>query len=287
VRGGHQEYQELRQREKLDLIDEDRARIVAMAKDLPAVWNAKTTTNLERKNLLRLVVREVTLSPIDVPARMTRVQVLWHTGAVSDFRIARPSQYTALATSAVTRALIRDLYLNKKKHDREIATELNRRGLRTGQDRSWDLVAVRHVRCDEGIFRPSPKARFPPQQRADGLYSVHAVAARAGVKPALIRYWARTGAFEPVAHGRQGRPHWFKLDPPALDRLRDLVAQHAQRRLPGQDYRPRRKKAPRNHRRRKWPPASRRNHQPSRRLDRRTNSVNPYTYRLLARAVGT
>jgi len=54
-----QEYQALRQREKIDLTDEDRARIVAMAKDLPAVWNAKTTTNPERKNLLRLVVREV------------------------------------------------------------------------------------------------------------------------------------------------------------------------------------------------------------------------------------
>ena len=237
-----QEYQALRQREKIDLTDEDRARIVAMAKDLPAVWNAKTTTNPERKNLLRLVVREVTISPIDVPARMTRVQVLWQTGAVSDFQIARHSQYTALATSAAALALIRDLYLNKKKHDRQIVAELNRRGLRTGQDRSWDRVAVRHVRCDEGIFRPSSKARFPPQQRADGLYSVQAVAARAGVKPALIRYWARTGAFEPVAQGRQGRPHWFKLDPPALDRLQDLVAQHAQRRLPGQDHRPRRKK---------------------------------------------
>jgi DNA invertase Pin-like site-specific DNA recombinase len=245
------EYQDLRQREKVDLTDEDRARIVALAKNLPAVWNAKTTTNAERKNLLRLVVREVTVSPIDVPARLTRVQVLWQTGAVSDFQIARPSQYTALATSAEALALIRDLYLNKKKHDLEIVTELNRRGLRTGQDRPWDLVAVRHVRCDEGIFRPSPKARFPLEQRADGLYSVQAVAARAGVKPALIRYWARTGAFEPVAQGSQGRPHWFKLDPPALDRLQDLVAQHAQRRLPGQD----RRRHGRRHKGQAGPPA--------------------------------
>jgi hypothetical protein len=40
-----QEHHELRQRERLDLSEEDRRRIVALAKDLPAVWRAKTTTN--------------------------------------------------------------------------------------------------------------------------------------------------------------------------------------------------------------------------------------------------
>jgi hypothetical protein len=187
------EYQEVRRRENIDLSEGDRARILSLAKDLPAVWRATTTTNAERKNLLRLVVREVTVSPIDVPERMTRVQVLWPTGAVSDFTVPRKDKYTAQATSTHALALIRDLSLNEKKDDQEIAAELNRRGLCTGQDRSWDLDAVRRVRCGEGVFRPSPKARRPPDQRSDGLYSVRALAARAGVKPSAIRYWAPHG----------------------------------------------------------------------------------------------
>ena len=232
------EYQDLRRREKIDLSDEDRARILSLAKDLPAVWQAKATTNAERKNLLRLVVREVTVSPIDVPARLTRVQVLWETGAVSDITVVRHDQYTAQTTSAQALAIIRALYLTKKKDDGEIAAELNRRGLRTGQDRAWDMFGVQRARYRESIYRPSPKARRPPDRRSDGLYSVHAVAARAGVKPAVIRYWARTGAFEPVAHEGPGRSHWFKLDTEALDRLQRLAAQYAQRRLPGsQDHR--------------------------------------------------
>jgi hypothetical protein len=136
------EYQEVRRRENIDLSEGDRARILSLAKDLPAVWRATTTTNAERKNLLRLVVREVTVSPIDVPERMTRVQVLWPTGAVSDFTVPRKDKYTAQATSTHALALIRDLYLNETKDDQEIAAELNRRGLCTGQDRSWDLDAV-------------------------------------------------------------------------------------------------------------------------------------------------
>jgi DNA invertase Pin-like site-specific DNA recombinase len=229
------EYHEVRRRETLDLSEEDRTRILSLAKDLPAVWHAETTTHAERKHLLRMVVREVTVSPIEVPARLTRVQVLWQTGAVSDFTVPRKDKYTAQATPAETLALIRELYLNEKQDDGDIAAELNRRGLRTGLNHSWTVSSVRRARYGENIYRPSPKARRAPDQRSDGLYSVHAVAARAGVKPAVIRYWARTGALEPVAHHGPGRPHWFALDSTTLDRLQSLAAQYAQRRLPGSD----------------------------------------------------
>lgn len=195
------------------------------------MWHAETTTHAERKHLLRIVVREVTVSPIEVPARLTRVQVLWQTGAVSDFTVPRKDKYTAQATPAV----IRDRYITQQKSDEEIAAELNRRGLRTGLNHSWTVPAVRRARYGESIYRPSPKARRPPDQRSDGLYSVHAVAARAGVTPAVIRYWARTGALEPVAHQGPGRPHWFKLDSTTIDRLQSLAAQYAHRRLPGSD----------------------------------------------------
>jgi DNA invertase Pin-like site-specific DNA recombinase len=73
------EHDEVRRRVQLELGDQDRARILALARDLPAVWRASTTTQAERKNLLRMVITDVTLSPIDAPARMTRVQVRWET----------------------------------------------------------------------------------------------------------------------------------------------------------------------------------------------------------------
>ncbi len=86
-------YQEARQRDKLELTASDRARVLALAKNLRQVWNAETTTHADRKNLLRMLVQHVTLTPIDVPQRATRIQVLWRSGAVSDFSIPRP-RYT-------------------------------------------------------------------------------------------------------------------------------------------------------------------------------------------------
>jgi DNA invertase Pin-like site-specific DNA recombinase len=219
------EHHEVRRREKIDLSDDDRSRILALAKDLPAVWNAETTTHAERKNLLRMLVREVTVSPIEVPARQVRVQVLWQTEAVSDFTLPRKDKYTAQATPPATIDLLGDLYLVQQKSDAEIAAELNRRGLMTGVNRPWQVPTVRRVRYDVGLYRPSPKSRRPPERNAAGLYSVHAVAARVGVRPGVIRYWAREGVLDPVAHGGPGRPHWFRLDEVTVARLRAAAAQ--------------------------------------------------------------
>jgi DNA invertase Pin-like site-specific DNA recombinase len=224
------EYHDVRRRERIELGADDRARIVALATDLPAVWHATTTTHAERKNLLRMVVRDVTVSPIEVPARAVRVQVLWQTGAVSDFTLPRTDKYTAQATPMATIALLRDLYLVQKQSDAEIAAELNRRGLMTGRNRPWVVPTVRRARYDIGCYRPSPKARRPPDRNADGLLSLHAVAARVGVKPGVIRYWTQAGVLEPVAHGRRGRPHWFTLDDATLARLRAAAEQWAGRR---------------------------------------------------------
>jgi hypothetical protein len=66
------EHADVRRREQLELGDQDHARILALARDLSAVWHASTTTQAERKNLLRIVITDVTLTPIDAPTRMTR-----------------------------------------------------------------------------------------------------------------------------------------------------------------------------------------------------------------------
>jgi DNA invertase Pin-like site-specific DNA recombinase len=219
------EYQDVQRRNKVNLTDEDRARILSLTKDLSQVWNAESTTHAERKNLLRMLVREVTLSPIDIPQRQTRVQLLWKTGAVSDFTVPRPSHLAARATSSEALALIQQL-VGGQKDDAAIADELNHRGLRTGDNKHWSRVSVRWIRWRGGIRRPRtpPPAVRQPDQRSDGLYSIHGVATRFNVTEHIVRYWIEKGWLQGVEGGGLGRTLWFKLDRATVKRLEKAKA---------------------------------------------------------------
>jgi DNA invertase Pin-like site-specific DNA recombinase len=218
------EYSELRQRHKMILSDEDRKRIRSLSHHLPRVWHANTTTFAERKSLLRMLLREVTLTPIDVPERQTRVQVLWQTGAVSELRLPRCSNRTARATpvSAVTR--IRE-GVKAGQRDPEIAIELNRLGLRTGAHRPWDAKAVAWVRGLYHLQRPGipPSNVRLPDRRSDGLYSVHGVAHRLGVTDHIVHYWIQNNWLCGI-EGGPGHPWWFRLDKATVQRLKTLKA---------------------------------------------------------------
>ena len=140
-----QEREKVRQREKVELTDDDRTRILSLSKDLSQVWHAETTTNAERKNLLRMLVREIAVTPIDFPQRETRVQLLWQTGAVSDIIVRRPRWPTAKAPSPEAEKLIRNLHESGKKIA-DIVAELNRLGFRTGCGTPWNCSAVKRIR---------------------------------------------------------------------------------------------------------------------------------------------
>ncbi|PTL74904.1 recombinase family protein [Vitiosangium sp. GDMCC 1.1324] len=221
------EHQQVLRREMVELTSQDRARLLELAKDLSYVWHARSTTNAERKNLLRILVREVALSPVEVPERGIHIQVLWQTGACSDLTIARRPSYTR-ATSPETIKLIGTL-VEQKRTDREIAAELNRRGLLSGVKRAWDKQAVRWVRRRYGIHRqPAGRRRGRPRQperRADGLYSMHGVTALLDVTDTMVRSWVEKGWLRCVEGGGPGTPRWYKLDRSTLKRLRAAKAQ--------------------------------------------------------------
>jgi len=214
------EHQQVLRREKVELTSQDRARLLELAKDLSYVWHARSTTNAERKNLLRILVREVVLSPVDVPKRAIHIQLLWQTGTCSDITLARRPSY-ARATSPEVIQLIGTLA--KERSDREVAAELNRRGLLSGVKHAWDKEAVRWVRRRYGIRRQPAGRRGRPRQqkrRADGLYSLHGVAALLGVTEPVVRSWVEKGWLRGVEGGGRGSPRWFRLDRSTLKRLR-------------------------------------------------------------------
>ena len=85
------DYQQARRQDKVVLSAEDRKQILALARDLPAVWRSPTTTDADRKTLLRMAISEVVLQAIDVPLRQTLLAVLHGARRLHTLGLLRPT----------------------------------------------------------------------------------------------------------------------------------------------------------------------------------------------------
>lgn len=216
------ERDEARQQRRAVVAEEDRARIMELTRDLPQVWRSPATTVQERKNLLRLLVREVALHPVEVPRPSTRVCVLWVTGAISEFTIDLPLRGGPRASREAD-ALIRERVAAGVPAGR-IRSELLRLGMTTGEGRPWTKESV-HSYCMHHDIRwlvPMPTSvKAPDRREDDGLYSIRGVAAEFGVSVHVVRYWVKLGWIQPANGRGRGRPAWFDLDEATRSRLQD------------------------------------------------------------------
>jgi len=85
-------------------------------KDLSSVWHSVSTTNSDRKNLLRLAIEHVILQPpIDIPNRKTRIGILWQGGATSEIMVDRPSKKFGGITNTRAIELVKKFFTDAKR----------------------------------------------------------------------------------------------------------------------------------------------------------------------------
>ncbi len=214
------EYEQARSTRPLELSDKDKKKILALAGDLPGLWNAPTTTNSDKKRILRLLIQEVVLSPVDVPKRATRIRILWKTGAITELQTPRPTFSESRRTSPQVIAEIRQL---ARKHycDSQIAEELNRSGLKSGLRHTFTHRLVAGIRKRQGIRAGRTAGGFSirvPERDEQGLYSIRGLSAHFGVTAPMVHYWVNRGLITPVhsrtpMHKWNKEPFWFEMTP--------------------------------------------------------------------------
>src|SRR5205823_1412930 len=107
---------------------DERQRILALAQDLPALWHAAATTPATRKQLLRCLVKDVTITKREATIQLG---VRWQTDACTTVEIPRPPRSCDLRrTPPATVERIRQLA--PAHTDAEIALALEAEGHRPG-----------------------------------------------------------------------------------------------------------------------------------------------------------
>jgi DNA invertase Pin-like site-specific DNA recombinase len=186
----------------------ERQRILALAQDLPRLWNASTTTNTERKRLLSFLIKDVTLY-----AEKTTIEIAirWQTEACTTLEVPRFLRIWDLRrTDPAVVDRIRTLASTQT--DAEIVAELNKCGFRSGSQSAFTISIVRQLRAAYGIKSACPvHPRFCAEgRRGDGRYSARAVAELLGCDMSTVVAWCRIGKLDGIQTMRAG-PWWINL----------------------------------------------------------------------------
>jgi hypothetical protein len=193
---------------------EERQRIQQLMKDFPALWQADTTTHAERKQLLRLLIQDVTLTGQETTVH---IGIRWQSGASTELQVPRGTQRTAPHIVDRIRQLAEDQY-----SDEQIAESLNQAGLTTARCHRFTAPRVKELRRLYHIARGDSKRpdRYPTGQRADGRYSVRKTSELLNWSISTIHKWCRLGRLDAVQDG-PGCPCWIRLTPELIAQLRN------------------------------------------------------------------
>jgi excisionase family DNA binding protein len=120
-----------------------------LAGDLEAAWNAPGTSMRTRQRLVRALITDI-VADVDEEAREVVLVIHWRGGQHSELRVKKPrtGEHGRCASDEVL-AVVRSMA--GRWNDDHIAASLNRMGMRTGQDRSWNARRVRSLRETHGI----------------------------------------------------------------------------------------------------------------------------------------
>ncbi len=177
---------ELDRQRPAPLTDVERRALRRLVGELGRVWSAKTTTERDRKQLLRALLDDVVLN-VDREKKLGTVELFWQGGARTELPVRL--KHTTLRRSGTRPELI-DLIRRLAEHsnDGEIAMVLSKQGWNSPTGLPFTAARVRGIRERAGI----PTAPRRDAGAGDGV-SINQAARELNVSTMTVRRWLAEG----------------------------------------------------------------------------------------------
>jgi DNA invertase Pin-like site-specific DNA recombinase len=191
---------------------EQKAKVLALARDFPRLWHAPSTQAKDRKRMLRLLIKDITVNKL-IEQRQLSVHLRWQGGACTDLFVQIPSSAAGrhrYRSPIVDR--IRDLACSLL--DAQIADRLNREGCTSAKGKSYTAKMIRWIRWRYQI----PLARLKKPEEM----TVQQVAKQFGVSDGVVYYWVEHNVIQ-TRRLNPGMPCWITLTAADERKLRDWV----------------------------------------------------------------
>jgi DNA invertase Pin-like site-specific DNA recombinase len=214
-------YERHSQQAPLRLTPEDLAAIRALTTDLPALWNAPTTTPADRRTVLRLLIDHVVVT-VEPDTAWTELVVHWAGGHQTPQRFRRPvGKLAKTGDKDALMATIHSLRRNGLTAE-QIAEQLNTDNWITPtQQNQFNGRLVRAMLSRYGTVPRGPK---PPPRNAENAWWLADLAHELKMPVVTLHGWLTRG----LVQARWINGQWAVIaDKAELQRLRKLRREHA------------------------------------------------------------
>jgi hypothetical protein len=225
-----EDYERFCRSQPANLSATEQERIRSLARDIPQLWHADTTTAAERQRLLRFLIEQVEVG-VQGETDQVEVAIRWAGGFVSRHALARPVQrYEQLADYPRLRARIVELRAAGKSMA-AVAECLNQEGFRPPKRATrFSSAMVAGFQAKGGRSGPRPAALSATGLLHKGEWLLTDLARHLGMPSATLHRWRQVGWVHarklPVPGG-----HWaLWADAAELKRLARLRRHHRPRR---------------------------------------------------------
>jgi hypothetical protein len=157
----------------------DKQSLVSVAQNLPAVWNAEATDMRLKQRITRILVQEI-VADVDESAGEIVLPIHWAGGRYSELRVKRNlTDHHSRCTNMEAIEIIRQTA--GRFPDEQIASTLNRLGLKTGSGNNWVELRVRTARSYHKLPSYDPALRqslLTSEQASENLGVSHKIVRR-------------------------------------------------------------------------------------------------------------
>jgi hypothetical protein len=190
---------------------EQKAKVLALAKDLPKLWHAPTTQAKDRKQMLRLLIKDITVEK-SAPKQLS-AHIRWQGNASTHLTILLPANVAdRVRYPAIVVERIREMAHHFP--DAEIANQLREQGHTSAKGKPYTAKIVQWIRCRYRI--PPPVLQMPEE------LTVHQVAKHFEVSEHVVYYWIQRSLLR-ARKLNAGSPYWITLDEADDHKLREWV----------------------------------------------------------------
>ena len=192
-----------------------KSELIKLSKSFPRLWRSDDSAPKDRKRILRLLVKDITIGNLQENRKKVILQIRWQGGACEEITIDRLKP-THEKWEHPTELIERVRKMAIATTDLDIVKILNKEGLKTNKGNDFTECGIKWIRY---------KHKIPPMKvRRENEFTAKEVMKKFGVSYYVVDYWIKRKIVD-ARQNKKGAPWWIKVDPDAQLRLTSWVNQ--------------------------------------------------------------